>query len=218
NDEVCLTKSGDLGSVLRVRGVDYESLDQTAQEYAVKRLEAALKGFGPGFHLYQYLFKRNRPKIPFQSYDDPVVNAAVQQRKEFFSRKLDCLFDVEIFYAFLIEGTYSNTGIAGAVTRLPVDPIGALRELRAQFSNQKTKIILREQIEADVLKLQQRTQSFIRQLGDFVRIELLQQDDCFQFLRRLVNYDRWRIQGRLQSAQFLDYQVANSDIDTERDH
>src|ERR1700751_3349471 len=97
NDEVFLTKSGDLGSVLRVRGVDYESLDQAAQEYAVKRLEGALKAFGPGFHLYQYLFKTNRPKIPFQSYDDPVVNAAIQQRKEFFSQKLDCLFDVEIF-------------------------------------------------------------------------------------------------------------------------
>ena len=57
NDEVFLTKSGDLGIVLRVRGVDYESLDQAAQEYAVKRLEAALKIFGPGFHVYQYLLK-----------------------------------------------------------------------------------------------------------------------------------------------------------------
>ena len=48
NDEAFLTKSGDLGVVLRVRGVDYESLDRAAQEYAVKRLEAALKTFGPG--------------------------------------------------------------------------------------------------------------------------------------------------------------------------
>ena len=37
DDQVFLTKSGDLGTVLKVRGVDYESLDQTAQEYAVKR-------------------------------------------------------------------------------------------------------------------------------------------------------------------------------------
>ena len=43
------------------------------QEYAVKRLEAALKVFGPGFHVYQYLFKSNRPEIPFANYDDPVV-------------------------------------------------------------------------------------------------------------------------------------------------
>jgi hypothetical protein len=62
NDEVFLTKSGDLGIVLHVRGVDYESLDQAAQEYAVKRLEAAMKIFGPGFHVYQYLLKTNRSR------------------------------------------------------------------------------------------------------------------------------------------------------------
>lgn len=38
NDEVFLTESGDLGIVLRFRGVDYESLDLAAQKYAVKRL------------------------------------------------------------------------------------------------------------------------------------------------------------------------------------
>jgi type IV secretion system protein TrbE len=36
-----LTKSGDLGMVLRISGVDYESLDHSEQEYAVKRLESA---------------------------------------------------------------------------------------------------------------------------------------------------------------------------------
>jgi type IV secretory pathway VirB4 component len=84
SEMVFLTKSGDLGVVLRVAGVDYESLDHTGQEYAVKRLEAALKSFGPGFHVYQYLFKSNRPEIPFESYDDPVVQTEVDHRREFF--------------------------------------------------------------------------------------------------------------------------------------
>ena len=46
NETTFLTKSGDVGVVLSVRGVDYESLDHAEQEYAVKRLEAALKAFG----------------------------------------------------------------------------------------------------------------------------------------------------------------------------
>ena len=49
NETTFLTKSGDLGMVLHVQGVDYESLDSGEQEYAVKRLESALKAFGPGF-------------------------------------------------------------------------------------------------------------------------------------------------------------------------
>jgi type IV secretion system protein TrbE len=76
NETTFVTKSGDLGMVLSVPGVDYESLDRSQQEYAVKRLEAALKAFGPGFHVYQYLFKSNRPDIPFATYDDPIVAAA----------------------------------------------------------------------------------------------------------------------------------------------
>ena len=87
NDTVFITKSGDLGMVLQVSGVDYESLDRAAQEYATKRLEAALKAFEPGFHVYQYLFKSNRPDIPFAHYDDPVVEAAIEQRRQFFEAK-----------------------------------------------------------------------------------------------------------------------------------
>ena len=87
NETTFLTKSGDVGMVLGVPGVDYESLDSGSQEYAVKRLEAALKSFGPGFRVYQYLFKSNRPEIPFESYDDPVVQTEVNHRREFFARK-----------------------------------------------------------------------------------------------------------------------------------
>ena len=86
NETTFLTKSGDLGMVLGVSGVDYESLDRSQQEYAVKRLEAALKAFGPGFHVYQYLFKSNRPDIPFATYGDPIVEAAIDQRRSSLKR------------------------------------------------------------------------------------------------------------------------------------
>src|SRR5215471_13567938 len=109
NDEVFLTKGGDLGIVLKVRGVDYESLDLKAQEYAVKRLEAALKLFGPGFHIYQYLFKSNRPEIPFADYDDPVVQTEVNHRREFFDAKRDSLYQIDIFYCILLRSAQAKT-------------------------------------------------------------------------------------------------------------
>jgi type IV secretion system protein TrbE len=82
NETAFLTKSGDLGMVLRAHGIDYESLDNSEQDYAVKRLESAFKGFGVGFHVYQYLFKSNRPEIPFATYNDPLIDAAIDQRRE----------------------------------------------------------------------------------------------------------------------------------------
>jgi type IV secretion system protein VirB4 len=41
NETSFLTKSGDVGMILSIPGVDYESLDHAEQEYAVKRLEDA---------------------------------------------------------------------------------------------------------------------------------------------------------------------------------
>lgn len=218
NETTFLTKSGDLGMVLRVPGVDYESLDQGEQEYAVKRLEAALKAFGPGFHVYQYLFKSNRPNVPFARYDDPVVEAAIDQRRQFFEAKRDQLYQVEIFYCVLLEGARSKTGVRAALGRLFRDPVGAIGELRAQFTSNSMKSLLRSQIEHDLARLNQRVQAFTRQLADFVQIDVLKQEGQFRFFRRLLNYDDWRVAGDPQSTQFLDYQVVNSDIEAERDH
>jgi type IV secretory pathway VirB4 component len=71
-DEHCfLTKTGDLGSVLRIGGIDYESLDHAGRDYAVKRLEAAFRTLDDKTRLYQILFKHNRPAIPYTQYDSP---------------------------------------------------------------------------------------------------------------------------------------------------
>src|ERR1035441_4715785 len=80
------------------------------------------------------------------------------------------------------------------------------------------KTLLRSQIECDVTRLDQRVQAFVRQLTDFMQIEVLNRQGQFTFFRRLLNYDDWRVAGRPQSTQFLDYQVVNSNIEAERNH
>lgn len=218
NETTFLTKSGDLGMVLRIPGVDYENLDRGSREVVVKRLESALKAFGPGFHVYQYLFKSNRPDIPFASYDDPVVEAAIDQRRQFFESKRDHLYQVEIFYAIILEGPRSKSGIGAALSQLFRDPVGAVGELKAQFTNDSMKVLLRSHIEQTLTRLDQKVQAFARQLADFMQIEVLNQQGQFRFFRRLLNYDGWRIAGKPLSTQFLDYQVVNSNIEAERDH
>lgn len=218
NETSFLTKSGDLGMVLGVGGVDYESLDRKEQEYAVKRLEAALKSFGPGFHVYQYLVKTNRPQIPFAHYSDPVVQTAVDQRRRFFEEKADRLFEVEIFYCVLREGSCSKPGLRSAFAQLFQNPAGALGELRRQFTSRGMKRFLVDEIKRDLTELEQTVQAFVHQLSDLVRIEILDSRGQFRFFRRLLNFDDWRIEGAPKHTQFLDYQVANSNIEAERNH
>ena len=138
NETAFLTKSGDVGMILSVPGVDYESLDRSEQEYAVKRLEAALRAFGPGFHVYQYLFKSNCPDIPFATYDDPIVEAAIDQRRKFFEAKRDHLYQVDIFYCILLEGACSKTAyhfLQGSTTsHVPSKPAGTTNASPARNS------------------------------------------------------------------------------------
>jgi len=218
NETTFLTKSGDLGMVLRVTGVDYESLDHAAQEYAVKRLESALKAFGPGFHVYQYLFKTSRPEIPFANYKDAVVQTQVNDRRELFEARRDHLFTIEIFYCILLEGSHSNTGLFKAISQLAHNPRGAIVSLRALFAEGDVKTLLRLEIERRLALFEQRVQAFRSQLIDFTEIEALDYLRQFRFFRRLLNYDDWRIAGVPKSPQFLDVQVVNSDIESERDH
>lgn len=213
-----LTKTGDLGMVLRVVGVDYESLDHANQEYAVKRLEAALKLFGPGFHVYQYLFKSNRPEIPFADYDDPVVQTEVNHRHDFFHAKRDNLYQIDIFYCVLLRSSQAKTGIGPALSRLAENPASAFRDMKAQFSSGGMTALLRSQVESDRALLEQRVEAFVRQLSDLAPIEVLNARGQFRFFRRLLNYDDWRISGNPKSTEFLDFQVSNSDIEAERDH
>jgi len=68
----------------------------------------------------QYLFKSNRPDIPFAKYDDPIVEAAIEQRRKFFEAKRDHLYRVEIFYCILLEGARSvRAGPAGKRSKAP---------------------------------------------------------------------------------------------------
>ncbi len=217
-ETTALTKTGDLLIVLRVDGVDYESLDNGEQQYAVKRLEAAMKVFGEGFHIFQYLFKTNRPSIPFAHYGEELIDAAIDQRRQFFESKRDRLYEIEIFYVVSLEGPHSKPGLFRSLGRLVTDPKTGYADLRAQFASDAMKHLLRTQLDTVRVKLEQRVEQFIRQTADLTKIDVLGREEAFTFLRRLVNFDAYRIAGRPQASQYLDYQIVNSDIEAERDH
>ena len=87
DEHVFLTKTGDLGVVLEVEGVDYECLDHKHTDGLAKRLESALRLLGPQFRVYQFLFKSTHEQIPRGSYDNPVVKQAIDDRAAYFDKK-----------------------------------------------------------------------------------------------------------------------------------
>ena len=217
-DEHCfLTKTGDLGSALRIGGIDYESLDHAGRDYAVKRLEAAFRSLDEKTRLYQILFKRNRPAIPFAEYENPLVRAAVEQRSAFLQSKADRLYSIEIFWVVMIDGSYQKTGLLHALSQLPKQPRSSLLDLRALFSGSKERTLLYERVERDRLLLQQKVNSLSGQLSDLTTVELLGAEKTFRLDRRLVNFRPSKIDAApLCGARHLDWQVCDSELEAHR--
>jgi type IV secretion system protein TrbE len=218
DEQAFLTKSGDLGAVFRIHGVDFESLDHAGRDYAVKRLEAAFRSLDDQTRLYQMLFKRNRPEIPFEDHSNPLVQAAIEQRREFLAAKADRLYGIEIFWVVMVDGHQSKSGVVQALSQFPREPRAALRQVKAHLSGSCRRTLLREEIERDRLRLQQKIQSLSGQLSDLLRVELLGAEEAFRLLRRLVNFRPSKIHSaRLHGPRSLDYQVCDSELEAHRD-
>src|ERR1700734_132915 len=104
DENVFLTKTGDLGVILEVRGVDYECLDAETVDGLTKRLESAFRLFDENYRVYQYLFKRNNETIPYKLYGNPIVDTAIKNRIAYLGTKADTLFSLSVYYVVLYQG------------------------------------------------------------------------------------------------------------------
>jgi len=131
DDEIFLTKSGDVGIVLGIDGVDYECMDTNTIDNLTRRLAASFRVFDEKCRVYQYLFKRNGENIPFKTYQNPIVNAAIRNRIEYLRTKADSLYSFQICYVVLYEGFRHSGSILNSLAKLASQPRQAIEELRA---------------------------------------------------------------------------------------
>lgn len=214
-----LTKSGDVGVVIAVTGVDFEGLNAAEIDQYTKRLEAAVKILDDQCRVYQYLFKRNNPPIPHREYQDPVVNAAIRNRVTHFRSKADRLYSVEIFYVVLLETpakqktlrrilqNKSGTGDAG----------NRLRELRALLSAKHEILLIDEELRRSQAALNQKITSFLLQLSDFLPVRLQDKQEAFRTLRRILNLSPQKLDLMgLKHDSLLDFYLCESHLECHR--
>jgi hypothetical protein len=140
---VFVTKTGDLGVVLQINGVDYERLDGNALDALTKRLESALKLFDENYRIYQYLFKRNHKTIPYNLYGNRVVDTAIQLRLLFislypsFSANLRTVISARITRSLLqpwsISLGTSRLGLSACLRLAPSQPCNSLLGSRSSL-------------------------------------------------------------------------------------
>ncbi len=217
DDEMFLTKSGDLGIVFSIEGVDYECLDANTIENLTRRLTAAFRIFDEKCRVYQYLFKRNRENIPFRTYQNPIVNAAIENRIAYLNTKAESLYSFGIYYVVLHEGFRYNASILNSLAKLASRPGEAVRELGALFSNRKQVVLIDGELEGTWVLLRAKARSFLSQLGDFVSARILPKQDAFCVLKKILNFSPLKIENaRLKHDTFLDYYLCESHVECHR--
>jgi type IV secretion system protein TrbE len=215
--QMFLTKSGDVGVILEVRGVDYECLDDASIDGFTKRLESALKLFDENYRIYQYLFKRNNEVIPYKLYASPIVDTAIKNRIAYLGSKADTLFSLSVYYVVLYQGFQNLQRLGSALAEFSKSPKTAVASLRAQFSSQKQAIVLERQASTAQAVLLQKARSFILQVSDFLPIRMLDKQEAFRVLKRTLNFHPDKLElAKLKHDTFLDYYLPESPIECHR--
>jgi type IV secretion/conjugal transfer VirB4 family ATPase len=214
-----LTKSGEVGVVLELRGVDYECLDDASIDNLTKRLEAALKLFDENYRVYQYLFKRNNQSIPYKLYGNPIVDSVIKNRMAYLDSKADTPFSLSVYYVVLHWGFRASDKLGTALAGLRENPIKAFAHLAAHFSTQKRVVHLGEHVSNAQTALVQKARSFILQVSDFLAVRMLDKGEAFRVLKRTLNFHPGKLElAKLKYDTFLDYYLPESSLECHRGH
>jgi type IV secretion/conjugal transfer VirB4 family ATPase len=214
DEEAFLTKSGDVGLVLAVEGVDYECLDTSTIDNLTNRLTAAFRVFDEKCRVYQYLFKRDQKSIPFKTYVNPVVNAAILNRIEHLRTRPSFLYSFQICYVVLYEGFRYKTSLLRSLGKLTSHAAEAIKDLEAILSTPKQTVLLGAELKRSLSVLHAKTRSFAGQVSDFVAVRPLAKDEAFRALKQILNFSPLKVENaRLRHDTFLDYYLSESHLE-----
>lgn len=221
NDWCFITKTGAIGAVIEVEGIDYECLDQHTLDSTTKRLEAAFKLFGPEFRFYQYLFKSHFRPDPPPAYGNPVVRRAEVERSQYFAEKSEEMFSIHLYYVLLYQSTpqAARMTLTKALGSFFSQGFTAgMANLKSLFSAKREILLIEEEIEQATTVLLRQANSLVSYLSDLVEIRLLNKEDAFRMLLRIFNIDPDKQNQKLKFDVMTDKYLVNSPLESHTDH
>jgi type IV secretion system protein VirB4 len=213
DDEAFLTKSGDVGVVLRVQGVDDECLTRAQTDQVTRRLTLALRALDERCRLYQYVLKRESPEIPHAQARHPVVHTAVRDRVAQLQGPSASLWRVDLYMAVVYEGwRHQPRTAADRLRRVLAGP-------RARLATDQTVRVMDDELRQARRLLTHRVDNFVMALRDVVAIDVVSKDEAFSLFRRLLNIAPAKADAvRLVHDTFADFFACDSLLECYRDH
>jgi type IV secretion system protein VirB4 len=209
-----LTKTGDVGVVLAVHGVDDECLDADARNHVARQFEAAARLFDDHTRILHYLLKRR--EVPGTDAAQPKdgVGRLLARRQQFLRDARPALYTVAIYWIILASPTHAVAGWPARARRTLGDPVGSVR---AWLSPGQTVRQLDAELEQIRQRLHDQMRACVVHLEDTVRPRVLSKREAFRVFRQLLNYDPEKADAiDLGQDTFLDYHVCDSTLECHR--
>ncbi len=223
-DHVMFMKSGALGILAAVRGVDYECLEHEERRRIVHRLQQAVRLCDEHVRVYQYLHKQKAPEIPWTDCVNPVGREIAALRRAHLERRREELFSVDLYLGFVWEGGAWQRTWTDRVRQLLHAPGEAIARFWSSGAQARA---MRTQLSQDADRFEERVANCLAQLGEEIGARMLRATEAFRVLRSFLNYDPFVANPvSLSEAQEeamlprveLDWALCDSPLECYRDH
>jgi len=192
-----LTKGGEVGVLIRVRGVDAECLDHGQIDRVARSFESAVRGLDERFDLMQFLIKESGFTLPASDHPNPVVREAFANRARQLSERSSEIYSIDLYFALAFRPAVATRGY---------------------LSWRRTSKSLNDGLDGAIETLRNKAESFVVQLKDTLGAEIVEKEEAFQFFRRLLNFRPACKRVQPKRDHGLDYALCDADIECHRDH
>ncbi len=181
-----ITANGSAGICLRHIGIDDECLTDETRESISNRFLSAQKSFDENDRLYQYAIRRsNCPIVHKALYENPKVQEINDDRHRHLNESAH-FGSIELYSVALRKGPYKGKKSTG----------GMITERQKVCSTIASK-----------------AQSFAAETADLFESSILNKEEAFLFLRKLLNFDLSVSESlRLKRDTSVDYQLTGTTL------
>lgn len=216
DSEVFLTKSGDLGMVLRYQGKDAECMEPEALAALCARIGSAIRVFDDRFVVTQYWLKSPLPPLELRTYASRPLTEAAQHRARFLNARGVSLYSYETFLVVICKSCWRSPRLVDRLRQAISNPQAAFQNWRG---GERRVLEIDKTIEESACLLRRTVGTFAEQVSEWISPQVLPQEEVHRFLRRLLNPDR----AKADAVPFLgdthvDYFVVDSELECYRDH
>lgn len=194
DERVFLTKTGAIGVVFALAGIDPECLTDETMEANTKRLREAFRILHDDIRLYQYAVKHSGERIDQRSeHGTPAIQQTAANRRRFLEES--GVYSIRLYWAVVLE------------------PRSIGRKAKNSFLNKRILQLLANELSERRERLLALAQACERNISDLLGLRLLPKSEVFQFFRILANLDRPAAEAQgLRHDTHVDFYMTSSPI------